>query len=113
MKRALKRIAMRRVISICSDLRFRLLPTDRFVVSLTQTAIDESFVHRTRPLLARQAVNYAARNTGGSAAGSAHRGACPSAPQYRASGCSSRRAYSRFRTPTNRRLLQCGSDGTG
>jgi len=56
-----------------------LLPADWIVVFLAQTAIDESFVHRTRPLLARQAVNYAARNTGSSAAGSAHRGARPSA----------------------------------
>ena len=64
-------------------------------------------------MLAREAVNYAARNTGSSAAGSAHRGARPGATHYRAAGCSGGGAYGRSRAATHRRLLQCCSTGTG
>ena len=92
--------------------RRSLLPADRIVVFLAQTAIDETLVNRTRALLTREAVNYAARDTGSSAAGSAQRGCRPGAPQYRAAGCSSRGAYGRSRAATHRRLLQRFSAGT-
>ncbi len=63
-------------------------------------------------MLARQAVNYAARDTGSSAAGSAHRGARPGATHYRATGCSGGGAYGRSRAATHRRLIQCCSAGS-
>ena len=60
----------------------------------------------------REAVNYAARDTGSTAAGSAHSGTRPGAPQYRAAGCSGRCADGRSRAAADCRLLQWFSAGT-